>query len=278
MGRSVNAEESIFSLEKVDVTYSGTRGQRPVLHDVSFTLAAGQRAGLYGPNGSGKTTLFRCLTGLVRPGKGLVRFHGKALDDEKDFHALRCKVGFVLQHAEDQLFFPTVLEDVAFGPLNLGLSAAGRELDLSQRVYDFIHDIADEVRTDAGTFTANQMMERFLFPGDLQSVPIGRLSGGERRRLYLLSVLMEAPNVLLLDEPTNDLDQEARQRLIDILCDLPTARMVISHDWDFLSRVCGEYWTIREGRLLSCAPDVRHSHEHVHPLGGEPHWHLPITD
>ena len=73
-------------------------------------------------------------------------------------------------------------------------------------------------------------------------------------------------------------DQEARQRLIDILCDLPTARMVISHDWDFLSRVCGEYWTIREGRLLSCAPDVRHSHEHVHPLGGEPHWHLPITD
>ena len=124
MGRSVNAEESIFSLEKVDVTYSGTRGQRRVLHDVSFTLAAGQRAGLYGPNGSGKTTLFRCITGLVRPGKGLVRFHGKALHDEKDFHALRCKVGFVLQHAEDQLFFPTVLEDVAFGPLNLGLSAA----------------------------------------------------------------------------------------------------------------------------------------------------------
>ena len=115
MGRSVNAEESIFSLEKVDVTYSGTRGQRRVLHDVSFTLAAGQRAGLYGPNGSGKTTLFRCITGLVRPGKGLVRFHGKALHDEKDFHALRCKVGFVLQHAEDQLFFPTVLEDVAFG-------------------------------------------------------------------------------------------------------------------------------------------------------------------
>ena len=68
MGRSVNAEESIFSLEKVDVTYSGTRGQRCVLHDVSFTLAAGQRAGLYGPNGSGKTTLFRCITGLVRPG------------------------------------------------------------------------------------------------------------------------------------------------------------------------------------------------------------------
>ena len=94
-------------------------------------------------------------------------------------------------------------------------SQEGRELDLNQRVYDFIHDIADEVRTDEGTFTANQMMERFLSPGDLQSVPIGRLSGGERRRLYLLSVLMEAPNVLLLDEPTAMLDPRGRKDVID---------------------------------------------------------------
>ena len=253
MGRSVNAEESIFSLEKVDVTYSGTRGQRRVLQDVSFTLAAGQRAGLYGPNGSGKKTLFRCITGLVRPGKGLVRFHGKALHDEKDFHALRCKVGFVLQHAEDQLFFPTVLEDVAFGPLNLGLSAA---------------EAAEQARAT---------LRRLGLAGFEQRLT-HHLSGGERRLVALATVLAMEPEALLLDEPTNDLDQEARQRLIDILCDLPTARMVISHDWDFLSRVCGEYWTIREGHLLSCAPDVRHSHEHVHPLGGEPHWHLPITD
>ncbi len=214
MGRSVNAEESIFSLEKVDVTYSGTRGQRRVLHDVSFTLAAGQRAGLYGPNGSGKTTLFRCITGLVRPGKGLVRFHGKALHDEKDFHALRCKVGFVLQHAEDQLFFPTVLEDVAFGPLNLGLSAA---------------EAAEQARAT---------LRRLGLAGFEQRLT-HHLSGGERRLVALATVLAMEPEALLLDEPTNDLDQEARQRLIDILCDLPTARMVISHDWDFLSRVCG---------------------------------------
>ena len=114
MSRSVSVEENIFSLEQVEVTYTGTRGPRRVLQDVSFSLAPGQRIGLYGPNGSGKTTLFRCITGLVRPSKGLVRFHGKALHDEKAFHALRCKVGFVLQHADDQLFFPTVLEDVAF--------------------------------------------------------------------------------------------------------------------------------------------------------------------
>lgn len=253
MSRSVSVEENIFSLEQVEVTYTGTRGPRRVLKDVSFALAPGQRIGLYGPNGSGKTTLFRCITGLVRPSKGLVRFHGKALHDEKGFHALRCKVGFVLQHADDQLFFPTVLEDVAFGPLNLGLSAA-----------------------EAGE-QARATLQRLGLSGFEQRLT-HHLSGGEKKLVALATVLAMDPEALLLDEPTNDLDQDARQRLIDILCDLPTARMVISHDWDFLSRVCGEYRTIREGHLLACAPDVRHSHEHVHPLGGEPHWHLPIAD
>lgn len=253
MSRSVSVEENIFSLEQVEVTYTGTRGPRRVLKDVSFALAPGQRIGLYGPNGSGKTTLFRCITGLVRPSKGLVRFHGKALHDEKGFHALRCKVGFVLQHADDQLFFPTVLEDVAFGPLNLGLSAA---------------EAGEQARATL------QRLGLFGFEQRLTH----HLSGGEKKLVALATVLAMDPEALLLDEPTNDLDQDARQRLIDILCDLPTARMVISHDWDFLSRVCGEYRTIREGHLLACAPDVRHSHEHVHPLGGEPHWHLPIVD
>lgn len=253
MSWSVSVEENIFSLEQVEVTYTGTRGPRRVLQDVSFALAPGQRIGLYGPNGSGKTTLFRCITGLVRPSKGLVRFHGKALHDEKGFHALRCKVGFVLQHADDQLFFPTVLEDVAFGPLNLGLSAV---------------EAGEQARATL------QRLGLFGFEQRLTH----HLSGGEKKLVALATVLAMDPEALLLDEPTNDLDQDARQRLIDILCDLPTARMVISHDWDFLSRVCGEYRTIREGHLLACAPDVRHSHEHVHPLGGEPHWHLPIAD
>ena len=253
MSRSVSVEENIFSLEQVEVTYTGTRGPRRVLQDVSFALAPGQRIGLYGPNGSGKTTLVRCITGLVRPSKGLVRFHGKALHDEKGFHALRCKVGFVLQHADDQLFFPTVLEDVAFGPLNLGLSAV---------------EAGEQARATL------QRLGLFGFEQRLTH----HLSGGEKKLVALATVLAMDPEALLLDEPTNDLDQDARQRLIDILCDLPTARMVISHDWDFLSRVCGEYRTIREGHLLACAPDVRHSHEHVHPLGGEPHWHLPIAD
>lgn len=88
---------------------------------------------------------------------------------------------------------------------------------MDQRVYDFIHEIAAEIKTSEGTFSAAQMMERFLFPAALQSQPIGRLSGGEQRRLYLLGILMSAPNVLLLDEPTNDLDVMTLSILEDYL-------------------------------------------------------------
>ena len=129
-------------------------------------------------------------------------------------------------------------------------SQEGRELDLDQRVYDFIHDIADEVRTDEGTFTANQMMERFLFPSDLQSVPIGRLSGGERRRLYLLSVLMSAPNVLLLDEPTNDLDVTTLSILEDYLQGFPGPVLVVSHDRFLLDKLAESIFEVRDGQVL----------------------------
>ena len=176
MSRSVSVEENIFSLEQVEVTYTGTRGPRRVLQDVSFALAPGQRIGLYGPNGSGKTTLFRCITGLVRPSKGLVRFHGKALHDEKGFHALRCKVGFVLQHADDQLFFPTVLEDVAFGPLNLGLSAA---------------EAGEQARATLQRLGLSCFEQRLTH----------HLSGGEKKLVALATVLAMDPEALLLDEP-----------------------------------------------------------------------------
>ena len=129
-------------------------------------------------------------------------------------------------------------------------SQEGRELDLNQRVYDFIHDIGDEVRTDEGTFTAKAMMERFLFPSDLQSVPIGRLSGGERRRLYLLSILMEAPNVLLLDEPTNDLDVMTLSILEDYLQGFPGPILIVSHDRFLLDKLAEQVFEVRDGEVL----------------------------
>ena len=106
------------------------------------------------------------------------------------------------------------------------------------------------MRTDEGTFTANQMMERFLFPSDLQSVPIGRLSGGERRRLYLLSVLMSAPNVLLLDEPTNDLDVTTLSILEDYLQGFPGPILVVSHDRFLLDKLAESIFEVRDGQVL----------------------------
>jgi ATP-binding cassette subfamily F protein uup len=186
---------------------------RPVLEHVSYHLLRNDRIGIVGCNGAGKSTLLRLIAGELEPDSGTVEIGATV------------KIGHFSQE--------------------------GRELDLNQRVYDFIHEIADEVRTDEGTFTANQMMERFLFPGDLQSVPIGRLSGGERRRLYLLSVLMEAPNVLLLDEPTNDLDIMTLSILEDYLLGFPGPVLTVSHDRFFLDKLAESIFEVRGGQVLT---------------------------
>ena len=121
-----------------------------------------------------------------------------------------------------------------------------RDLDPNQRVYDFIRDVSDEVQTTEGTFSASQMLERFLFPPDLQYSLIGRLSGGERRRLYLLSILMQAPNLLLLDEPTNDLDIETLAILEDYLETFAGPVLAVSHDRYFLDKVATDIFEVCE--------------------------------
>ena len=239
---------AIFSLKGISFGYGQKDSMRPVLHDVDFSLHPGQRIGLYGPNGSGKTTLFRCITGLARPQSGQVLFHGSPLNTENDFYTLRCKVGFVLQHAEDQLFFPTVLEDVAFGPLNLGLAA-------------------DEARERAVATLRDLGLAGF------EDRLTHRLSGGEKKLVSLAAVMAMQPEALLLDEPTSGLDNDARQRIIDILSSLDTARITISHDWDFLAQTSTQYLTIAHNHLHSCAPSFAHAHMDAHPLGNEPHEH-----
>ena len=180
---------------------------RSIVSHFSYNLLRSDRIGIVGRNGAGKSTLLHLIAGELAPDSGTVEVGATV------------KIGHFSQE--------------------------GRELDLNQRVYDFIHDIADEVKTDEGTFSANQMMERFLFPGDLQSVPIGRLSGGERRRLYLLSVLMEAPNVLLLDEPTNDLDVTTLSILEDYLQGFPGPILAVSHDRFFLDKLAESIFEVR---------------------------------
>ena len=180
---------------------------KTVIRDFSNLLLRNDRIGIVGHNGAGKSTLLNLIGGKLQPDSGTVET------------GTTVKIGYFTQE--------------------------GRELDLNQRVYDFIHDISGEIRTSEGTFTAKQMMERFLFPSDLQSVPIGKLSGGERRRLYLLSVLMEAPNVLLLDEPTNDLDIMTLSILEDYLQDFPGPILVVSHDRFFLDKLAQSIWEVK---------------------------------
>ena len=185
---------------------------RTIIQDFSYNLLRGDRIGIVGRNGAGKSTLLHMVAGTLIPDSGSVET------------GTTVKIGHFSQE--------------------------GRELDLNQRVYDFIHEIAREVRTEEGTFTAKQMMERFLFPSDLQSVPIGRLSGGERRRLYLLSVLMEAPNVLLLDEPTNDLDVMTLSILEDYLQSFSGPILTVSHDRFFLDKLAEAIFEVKgDGRV-----------------------------
>lgn len=187
-------------------------GGPAVIRDFSYNLLRGDRIGIVGHNGAGKSTLLHLIAGELAPDGGAVEVGATV------------KIGCFSQE--------------------------GRELDLGERVYDFIHSIADEVRTEEGRLSANQMMERFLFPGDLQSVPIGRLSGGERRRLYLLSVLMAAPNVLLLDEPTNDLDVTTLSILEDYLQSFSGPILAVSHDRFFLDKLAESIFEVRDGQVL----------------------------
>ena len=185
---------------------------KTIINNFSYNLLRSDRIGIVGRNGAGKSTLLHMVAGALNPDSGSVET------------GTTVKIGHFSQE--------------------------GRELDLSQRVYDFIHEIAREVRTEEGTFTAKQMMERFLFPSDLQSVPIGRLSGGERRRLYLLSVLMEAPNVLLLDEPTNDLDVMTLSILEDYLQGFSGPILTVSHDRFFLDKLADTIFEVKgDGRV-----------------------------
>ena len=191
---------------------SKTFDGRTIIDGFSYNLLRSDRIGIVGRNGAGKSTLLHMMAGTLLPDSGSVEM------------GTTVKIGHFSQE--------------------------GRELDLNQRVYDFIHEIAREVRTEEGTFTAKQMMERFLFPSDLQSVPIGRLSGGERRRLYLLSVLMEAPNVLLLDEPTNDLDVMTLSILEDYLQSFSGPIVTVSHDRFLLDKLAETVFEVKgDGRV-----------------------------
>lgn len=206
-----------------------------VLDEVDFSLEKGDKVALTGPNGAGKTTLLHLLVGLKKAKAGEVHAFGALRRDESDFVEVRARAGFLFQDPDDQLFCPTVLEDVAFGPLNLGKS----------------HADAMKIATDA--------LESVGLAGFEERVT-HQLSGGEKRMVTLASVLAMEPDVLLLDEPSNALDSKARWRLINILQSLPQAMIIISHDDDFLEHLANRWVRLEEARLTEdrrlTTPDI----------------------
>lgn len=198
-----------------------------VIEDFNYSVARNDRVGIIGPNGMGKSTLLNLLAGRLEPDQGEIEW-GPTV-----------KIGYFAQ------------ENSAMNP--------------NQRVIDSVKDIAEVLPTaDGGVITASQMLERFLFPPALQWTPIAKLSGGEKRRLYLLHVLMGAPNVLLLDEPTNDLDIQTLRVLEEYLDDFPGAVISVSHDRYFLDRVAERIFAFEgQGKIRSYIGNYSDYKEHV---------------
>ena len=170
-----------------------------LINQFNYIVLKNQRLGIIGPNGCGKTTLMKLITERIQPDEGEIII-GDTI-----------QIGYFAQEAED--------------------------MNENQRVIDYIKDVAEYVPTKDGRITASQMLERFLFDGNLQYTPIGKLSGGEKRRLYLCKVLMESPNVLILDEPTNDLDIPTLTILEDYLDSFNGIIIAVSHDRYFLDNL-----------------------------------------
>jgi cobalt/nickel transport system ATP-binding protein len=217
----LHMSDPLISLRSVCFGYDAGR---PVLRGVDMELAAGERVGLTGTNGSGKTTLLHLMVGLLKPTAGEMEAFGEQRERERDFVEVRRRVGLLFQDPDDQLFCPTVAEDVAFGPLNLGVSR------------DEVSDVV--ARTLDGLGLAGYE-DRITY----------KLSGGEKRLVSLAAVLAMQPDVLLLDEPTDGLDDEHTERLLAILDDLPQAAVIASHDRNLLGVATAREVRLADGRL-----------------------------
>jgi cobalt/nickel transport system ATP-binding protein len=218
----VSARRDAVRLESVSYTYpDGTPG----LRDVSLCIERGVRIALLGPNGAGKTTLLHHLNGILRPVSGTVEINGLAVD-KPNLREIRRRVGLVFQDPDDQLFLPTVRDDVAFGPRNLGLH--GDELD--ERVSEALAAVDMVAFADRAPH---------------------HLSFGQRRRVAVATVLAMRPDVLVLDEPTSNLDPVARRELADVLRALDITMLIATHDLPYALQLCERAIVLNEGRITA---------------------------
>ena len=207
--------KTLLELHNVSFGYD----DKKLINDFSYIFLRDDRIGFVGSNGCGKTTLMKILAGIIEPQSGNVVV------------GTTIKIGYYTQEiAQDK-------------------SAGIAYMDPKKRVIDYIRDTAEFVKTKDGSISASMMLEKFLFPPQEQYAPIEKLSGGEKRRLNLLRVLMEAPNVLILDEPTNDLDVETLTILEDYLDDFAGIVITVSHDRYFLDRVVNRIFAFENGNI-----------------------------
>lgn len=217
-----------------NVTFAYEKG-KPVLTDVSFVISEGETVGLIGANGAGKSTVMKLLLGLAGPGAGNSgvsgRAEGKILVDgievsPRNLPQIRRKLGFVLQNSDNQMFMPTVWEDMLFGLLNYGMTRREAE----QRAQQVLRELGQE---------------------KLKSLYNHKISGGEKRMAAVATVLAMDPEVLLMDEPTSALDPYNRRIIINTIRKLPRTKIITSHDLDMILDTCGRVILLSEGRIAA---------------------------
>jgi cobalt/nickel transport system ATP-binding protein len=200
------------------------RNGKLLFEDINFSLRKGEKVFITGPNGCGKTTLVETIMGFVKPLKGEIYFSGKKVENEGDFYRLRTSVGYVFQNPDEQLFSPTVEEELAFGPLNLGLNRKEVEKRIKQ-VFEL--------------FEIEHLRKRVTF----------QLSGGEKRIVSIACVLTMEPKALILDEPTNALDGIHFSRLVEFLNNTDKGLIVITHDDRLLKAFPWKVYELKNGEL-----------------------------
>lgn len=212
---------AIVEVESLSFGYSH---DRKIFDGLNFRLMKGQRVGLIGSNGSGKTTFFHLIMGLLKPMSGDIKIFGKSRKEEKDFDEVRQRIGLLFQDADDQLFCPTVEEDIAFGPLNLGKTQAEAQS------------------------VVNETCEMLGLKGYEKKITY-RLSGGEKRLVALATVMAMKPDCYLLDEPTSGLDKRSEAVFLEYLKKYADTYIVITHDTDFLKNATDIIYLIEDGKM-----------------------------
>lgn len=199
----------------------------PVLSNISLKIKKGESVAIIGANGAGKSTLLFLLAGLLSANSGTITINGRQLSN-KSKKDIRSELGLVFQYPDNQLFLPTVRDDVSFGPQNQGLSPTM----VQNRVCDALNSV-----------NAIHLIDKMTH----------ELSGGEKRSVAIAGVLAMAPNILLLDEPSSDLDPAARRSLINILAKSPHTKIITTHDLDLAMELCPRIIVLHEGNILADA-------------------------